>query len=326
MPTTEITHESLDKDISRKIYETMLIARKFEEQVDMLFAQDLIHGTTHLAIGEEATAVGTVLATETHDYVLATHRGHQHVLAKGLDLNAAMAEMLGKSTGVCKGKGGSMHMADIDKHILGTNGVLGSNAPIACGAALSIRQRGEDRIVVCFFGDGSSNLGAIHESMNLAAAWNLPVLFVLVNNGYGISTSIAKASRDPDLAKRAIPFAIPAQNVDGNDVVEVYHAVKQARSYVAKNGPMLIVEHTYRISGHSKSDVNRYRTAEEIDAWRKKCPILRFRQYLLENGILAKKDLADIECRVEARIQAAVEYAKNAPSPPLDAILEDVYA
>ncbi|MCL2588755.1 MAG: thiamine pyrophosphate-dependent dehydrogenase E1 component subunit alpha, partial [Oscillospiraceae bacterium] len=272
------------KKLLQEFMEKMMVARKFEEQVQLLFSQGLVHGTTHLGVGEEATAVGTILACQPQDYMLATHRGHNQALAKGLDVNAMMAEILAKETGVCKGKGGSMHIADIDMGILGANGVLGSSAPIACGAGLSIRQKNEDKIVVCFFGDGSSNLGAVHEAMNLAAVWNLPVLFVLINNTYAMSTHISKASRDTDLTKRAYPFGIPAESVDGNDVLAVYDTVKKARDYVQKNGPMLIVENTYRITGHSKSDGNLYRSKEEIAAWRKKCPIQRLKKTLIADG------------------------------------------
>jgi len=304
----------------------MMICRKFEEQVQQLFDQGLIHGTTHLAIGEEATAAGTVLALEPQDYVLASHRGHNPSLCKGVDVNGMMAEMLGKATGVSKGKGGSMHLCDLDKGLLATNGILGSNAPMACGAGMTIRRRGEDRIVACFYGDGCSNLGAIHEAMNLASIWSLPVLFVLTNNTYALSTHISAASRDIDLEKRAYPFAMPARTVDGNDVLAVYEAVKEARAYVVKNGPMLIVENTYRISGHSKNDKDLYRTQEEIDAWRAKCPILQFQNYLLENNIYTEEAIDAMDSEAAAIIEAAVAYSKDSPDPSLDTILTDVYA
>ena len=180
--------------------------------------------------------------------------------------------------------------------------------------------------MVCFFGDGASNLGAVHEAMNLAAVWDLPVLFVLVNNTYGMSTHISKASREVDLAKRAIPFAMPAETVDGNDVVQVYHAVKEARDYVVQHGPMLIVENTYRISGHSKSDKNLYRTEEEIALWRGRCPILRLKAGLLESGGFSEAELEALDRKTSAMIQDAVDYARNAPEPSLDTILADVYA
>ena len=326
MPRPKAKPPKLPKKLYQAFLMKMMLARKFEEQVQQLFVQRLVHGTTHLGIGEEATAVGTILATQPQDYVLATHRGHQQALAKGVDVNAMMSEIFGRADGACKGKGGSMHIADIDKGVLGANGFLGSSAPIACGAGITIRRRGEDRIVVCFFGDGASNLGAIHEAMNLAAVWDLPVLFVLVNNTYGISTPISKASRDVDLAKRAYPFDIPAETVDGNDVVAVYGVVKRAREYVVKNGPMLIVENTYRTSGHSKSDKNLYRSKEEIAEWRAKCPILRLKKHLLENEIFTEETIDEMDRETTAMIEAAVEYGKNAPEPSPDTILTDVYA
>ena len=326
MPRPRTKLPKLPKKLYKEFMMKMMVARKFEEQVQQLFAQGLVHGTTHLGIGEEATAVGTILATKPQDYMLATHRGHPQALAKGMDVNAMMAEILAKADGVCKGKGGSMHIADIDKGVLGANGVLGSSAPIACGAGITIRRRGEDRIVVCFFGDGSANLGAIHEAMNLAAVWDLPVLFVLVNNTYAMSTPISKASRDTDLSKRAYPFDIPAKTIDGNNVIEVYDTVKRAREYVVKNGPMLIVENTYRTSGHSKSDGNLYRSKEEIAEWRGKCPILRLKKYLLENEIFTEEAIDKMDRETTAILEAAVEYGKNAPEPSLDTILTDVYA
>ena len=318
--------EPYSKALLEEFMIKMMLCRKFEEQLQEMFDQGLVHGTTHLAVGEEATAVGTILGAAPQDYVLATHRGHQQALAKGVDVDAMMAEMLGKSTGVCKGKGGSMHMADINKGLLGANGVVGSNAPIACGAGLSIRRRGEDRIVLCFFGDGAANLGAIHEAMNLASVWNLPVLFVLVNNGYGVSTHISKASRDTDLEKRAYPFGMPAKTIDGNDVLAVYETVREARDYVAKHGPMLIVENSYRISGHSKNDDNLYRSKEEIDAWRERCPILRFKEYLLENEGFTEEAIDAIDRETTSTIEAAMAYGKQSPEPALDTILENVYA
>ena len=326
MEKTRKSQPKLSKQLLKEFMVKMMIARKFEERVQQLFGQGLVHGTTHLGIGEEATAVGTILACQPQDYMLATHRGHPQALAKDMDVNSMMAEILGKATGACKGKGGSMHIADIDKGILGANGVLGSSAPIACGAGISIRRKNEDKIVICFFGDGASNLGAVHEAMNLAAAWNLPVLFVLINNTYGMSTHISKASRDTDLTKRAYPFDMPAKEVDGNDVLEVYNTVKKARKYVAENGPMLIVEHTYRTSGHSKSDGNLYRTKEEIAEWRAKCPIARLKKHFIDKGIYTEEAINKMDEETTAIIDAAVEYGKNSPEPTLDTILTDIYA
>ena len=322
----DIIKKTLSSDLLQECFRKMLLCRKFEEAIYDLYISGKLHGTAHLGIGEEATAVGTCLAIKEQDFVLATHRGHSQAVAKGMDINAMMAEILGKETGACKGKGGSMHIADIDAGVLVANGVLAANAPIACGAALSIKKRGEDKIVVCFYGDGASNLGAIHESMNLAATWNLPVLFVLTNNGYGISTKIEDASRDIDLEKRAYPFSIPAKTLDGNDCIAVYEAVCEARNYVQQNGPMLLVLHTYRVSGHSKSDKNLYRSQEEIAAWQEKCPIVRLKRHLLEQNMCSTAEIEHIETETTRIIEEALHQAMLAPEPSIKTILTDVYA
>lgn len=310
------------------LLEKMYLGRYFEERVQWLFSKGLVHGTTHLGIGEEATAAGSIAALQPQDYVFGTHRGHSQALAKGIDIDLMMCEILAKANGVCKGKGGSMHIADPHIHYFGADGVLGTSATMACGAGLSIKKKREaDRIAVVFFGDGSSNEGAIFESFNLAAIWNLPVLFICVNNTYGMSTHISKVMKDTDIAKRAYPFAMPAKTVDGNKVLEVYEAICEARAYVAGgNGPMLVVENTYRISGHSKSDGNLYRSKEEIAAWKELCPIKQFREYLLSTAGFSEESLDQIAASALARIDAAEEFAKASPEPAVDDIFEDVYA
>lgn len=315
------------KEFLLELLRKMVLGRKFEERVQWLFSQGLVHGTTHLGIGEEATAAGTIAALKEQDYVFGTHRGHAQALCKGIDLNAMMAEILAKETGVCRGKGGSMHIADPEKFYFGADGVLGASAVMAGGVALSVKKKQEkDRIVTVFFGDGTANEGATFEAINLAAVWNLPVLFVCVNNTYGMSTHISKVMKDTDIKKRAIPFGIPGKDVDGNDVLAVYEAVKEAREYVLKNGPMLLVEHTYRISGHSKSDGNLYRSKEEIAEWKKKCPILAFREHLIQNEGFAAQELDAVEQAVDQAVEASAEYAKNSPEPTMDNIMDDVYA
>jgi len=320
-------NNAYSKEFLLELLEKMLVGRKFEEKVQWLFSQGLVHGTTHLGIGEEASAVGSVMALKAHDYVFGTHRGHVQALTKGLDVNSVMAEILAKETGVCKGLGGSMHIADAERFYYGADGVLGASAVISCGTALSIKKKNEkDRITAVFFGDGTSNQGATFEAINLAAAWNLPLLFLCINNEYGMSTHISKVMKDTDISKRAIPFGIPGKTVDGNDVLAVYEAVSEARAYVLENGPMLLVEDTYRISGHSKSDGNLYRTKEEINAWREKCPIKAFKSYLERECGIAVDMLAELEQKADDVIEAAVEYAKNSPEPKLEAALGLVYA
>lgn len=315
------------KELLKEMWQKMNLAREFENRVQWLFSMGLVHGTTHLGVGEEATAVGSILALESQDYVFGTHRGHSQAITKGINIDHMMAEILAKATGVCKGKGGSMHIADPDIHYFGADGVLGTSAVMCCGTALAIKKKKEEnRISVVFFGDGSSNEGAVFEAFNLAAVWNLPVLFICVNNTYGMSTPIAKVMKDIDISKRAIPFAMPSESIDGNDVLLVYDTIKKAREAVLKNGPMLVVENTYRISGHSKSDGNLYRSKEEINAWKEKCPIKHFRNYLLAQGCFGEEELdQDVQWAKET-LDHAVEFAKNSPDPSVDDVYEDVYA
>lgn len=310
-----------------EMLEKLYLGRKFEERVQWLFSQGLVHGTTHLGIGEEATAVGTVMALKPNDYVFGTHRGHAQALAKNIDVNAMMAEILAKETGVCRGKGGSMHIADPNIFFYGTGGVLGRSAVMGNGVALAIKKRGEsDRIVVVFYGDGTSNEGAVFEALNLAAVWELPILFVCNNNTYGMSTHISRVMKDTDIAKRSQPFAIPSETADGNDVLAVYEAVSKARKYVVKNGPMFLVLNTYRTSGHSKSDGNLYRSKEEIASWKERCPIKLFRAWLTDNAGVGVEEMDAVEKKVDAVVEAAVEYAKTSPEPSMDLIMEDVFA
>ena len=315
-----------DKAFLGDMYKKMQSARKFEERVQWLFAQGMVHGTTHLGIGEEATAVGTIMALGANDYVFGTHRGHNQGLTKGLDVNEMMAEILARKTGCCGGVGGSMHIADPTKRYFGADGVLGASAVMANGVALAIKKQGiKDEIVNLFFGDGTFNQGGTLEALNLAGIWKLPTLFVCVNNTYGMSTHISRVTAETDLAKRGPAFGVPSINVDGNDVLAVYEAVKKAREHVLTEGPMLIVENTYRISGHSKSDGNLYRTKEEIESWKQKCPIKRFAKYLTENGYFTEEELQKIADEAQAEIDAATEFAKASPEPDMAAALDSVY-
>jgi pyruvate dehydrogenase E1 component alpha subunit len=296
--------------------EYMMLVRKFEEAVFSLFQQGKLHGTTHLCVGEEATGVGSVFALEPQDCILSTHRGHGQVLAKGVSAKDAMAEMLGREAGTNRGRGGSMHIADVSVNAFGVGGVIGASCPIACGVALSFKMRGEkDRVAAVFFGDGSSNEGAVHEAMNLAAAWRLPVLFLCTNNGYGMSTPLEKVVNDTDLTKRGQPYGIRSTEADGNDVLAVFEAVAEARAYILKEErPALVVEHTYRTSGHSKSDGNQYRTEEEIAHWLSVNPVARFAKVLLADGF-SEADIAAIDARASAAIAEATAYAEACPYP-----------
>lgn len=300
--------------------------RAFEEKVAYFFSRGMIHGTTHLYVGEEATAVGVISNLSDEDLITSTHRGHGHTIAKGIDLNRMMAELLGKANGYCKGKGGSMHIADLTRGNLGANGIVGGGIPIAVGAALSLRMRGEDRVVVCFFGDGALNEGSFHEAVNMAAVWNLPVIFVCEDNQYGMSMSRHSSIKIKDLSDRAKAYGIPGETVDGQDVFAVYEATRRAKEYVRTDGPVLIVSETYRYLGHSKSDANKYRTKEEIADWKKKDPILRLRSYMAEKSIADETELDEIEARARQAIEDAVAFAQASPDPDLSDILNDVYA
>jgi acetoin:2,6-dichlorophenolindophenol oxidoreductase subunit alpha len=321
----------IQRDGLEDIYLKMLQIRAFEERVAYFFSRGLIHGTTHLYSGEEATAVGVCSALHDDDQITSTHRGHGHCIAKGIDLNRMMAELLGKRDGYCKGKGGSMHIADVSRGNLGANGIVGGGIPIAVGAGLTLRLRervlGEetDQIVVCFFGDGALNQGSFHEAVNLAAVWDLPVVFVCENNQYAMSLGTSRGFKLEKLADRAAGYGIPGWTVDGNDVLAVHDMTIKARMHVRENGPVMMVAETYRQKGHSKSDANRYRSKEEIESWRLRDPIPRFRTAMSEKGF-SNDDLSRIEARAEADIEAAVVFAKESPYPSVDTILEDVYA
>ena len=326
----EIKDKSLleNKEFLQELMVRMMTVNQFEEQAFWLFGQGLVHGTMHLSIGEEATGVGTTAALTKEDYMLATHRGHGQALGKGVDLNAMMAEILARATGTNHGKGGSMHICDFDNGILGANGIVGANGPIACGAALTIKMKKiPNRVCAAFFGDGASNEGAILESMNLAAAWDLPLMFILTNNTYGMSTPLNRVVKNTDLKQRAAAFGFKAYECDGNDVLAVYETVKDAREYVvAGNGPVLVVEHTYRTSGHSKSDGNLYRTKEEIKYWADRSPIIRFRQFLVENNIFTNEEIDVMQETANKAIADAIEYAKAQPQPEVADLEADVYA
>jgi len=308
------------------MYLKMLQIRAFEEKVAYFFSRGMVHGTTHLYIGEEATAVGAIGALKDDDIITSTHRGHGHTIAKGIDLKRMMAELLGKEDGYCRGKGGSMHIADLSRGNLGANGVVGGGIPIATGAGITVRLRGEEKVVVCFFGDGAINEGTFHESVNMASVWKLPVIYLCENNQYGMSMSINKSTNLVDLSERARAYGIPGKRVDGNDVFAVFAAVTEARQYVIKSGPVLIVAETYRFTGHSKSDANRYRTKEEIAEWKERDPIPRMRARLLESGQFTEAQLSELESQGRQSIEEAVAYAESCPEPSVDELTTDVYA
>ncbi|HKT39322.1 MAG TPA: thiamine pyrophosphate-dependent dehydrogenase E1 component subunit alpha [Ktedonobacterales bacterium] len=306
---------------------TMFRIRAFEEKVDELFMAGAIHGTTHLSIGEEAVPTGALSVLRPNDYITSTHRGHGHCIAKGADLNLMMAELLGRETGYCRGRGGSMHIADVDAGNLGANGVVGGGIPIATGVGLSIIMRDTEQLCLCFFGDGAANEGAFHEAINMASIWNLPVIFLCENNQYGMSMSVHLSMRVHSVADRAASYGIPGVSVDGNDLFAVRKAVAEASVRArAGLGPTLIEARTYRYKGHSKSDQNRYRTREEIAEARRQDSIDRFIHYLDEHAHVTPERIEQERARAYAAIEDAYAFALSSPEPDVAALLEGVYA
>jgi acetoin:2,6-dichlorophenolindophenol oxidoreductase subunit alpha len=322
-----MTHPLQDADAARETLLTMWTTRRFEEAVDDLFARGLMHGTMHLSIGQEASATGACRALRADDAITSTHRGHGHCIGKGADLVAMMAELLAKETGYCRGRGGSMHIADVATGNLGANGIVAGGIPIAAGAALAYQLRGEDRVVACFFGDGAANEGAFHEAVNLAAIWNLPVVFICENNKYGMSFSTEKAFAIENISERAAAYGIPGVTVDGNDVGAVYDAVADAVDRARRgDGPTLVENVTYRWKGHSKSDKNLYRTKEEIAEWRGMDPILRFEAKVREAGLLTDEEIQHVRTRALEHMRSAVREANAAPDADPTDLLDAVYA
>jgi pyruvate dehydrogenase E1 component alpha subunit len=315
-----------DKASAMAALESLLAIRFFEEAVDGMFARGLMHGTMHLSIGQEAVATGVCAALRQTDFITSTHRGHSHCIAKGADLTRMMAELLAKQTGYCRGRGGSMHIADAKTGNLGANGIVAGGIPIAAGAALAQKLKKTDNVVVSFFGDGATNEGAFHEALNLASVWDLPVIFVCENNKYGMSFSTAKSMKVEKISERAAAYAIPGVTVDGNDVDAVYEVTKQAVDRArAGKGPTLIECETYRHKGHSKSDKNLYRTKEEIDFWKTKDPVGKFETLLIEKGIISKEQAEQITENVRNEIRNAITEAQSAPDSDPAELLSSVF-
>jgi len=318
---------ALDDGVLRLALSRMHVIRKFEEVAEASYMRGLVHGTMHLSIGQEASAVGSVLALRQDDYILSTHRGHGHCIAKGADPARMLAEFFGKETGYCRGRGGSMHIADVDGGNLGANGIVAGGLPIAVGVGMSINAQRQDRVCMVFFGDGAANEGAFHESLNLAAIWTLPVVFVCENNKYAMSMDVALAMPVANVADRACAYAMPGVTVDGNDLPAVAAAAREAVARArGGGGPSLVECKTYRLRGHSKSDRNLYRTKDEIDAWRKRDPIVRFEQELLAHQRLSQAQIDSIRHEAEATLVRALDFAKASPDPDPAELTRDVYA
>lgn len=319
--------DTLPKDFLVGLLRDMRLLRVSDERVGERARRGEVPGLLHLGIGEEAVAVGACRALRPEDKITSTHRAHGHFLAKGGSPKALMAELYGKEAGCCRGKGGSMHLVDLDIGFLGANGVVGAGLPLAVGAAMGARIKGEDWIVVCFFGDGANNEGAFHESLNLAAVWNLPVVFLCENNQYGISQSILTQQRVANVADRAGSYGLPSQIIDGNDVLAVYEAISGAADAARQGrGPTLVECKTYRASEHYEGDPGEYRDPDEVAAWLKKDPIERFQTLLMDQDVLSPAELKGLNQEVDATVDEAVAFAAKAPYPAPDKAEKHVFA
>jgi TPP-dependent pyruvate/acetoin dehydrogenase alpha subunit len=305
----------------------MHLSRHFDEKVNDLYGEGKVHGTAHFYVGQESVAVGAIAALKEGDVITSTHRGHGHAIAFGLDLDRMAAELLGQATGYCHGKGGSMHIADVGAGMLGANGIVGGSMGIACGAGWAFKRRGQPHAALCFFGEGGANEGIFHETLNIAAIWKLPVVFVCENNQYGMSMSVKKATAIENISDRASAYGMPGVTVAGTELDEVYKATQEALERArAGEGPTLLEAITYRYLGHSKSDANLYRTREEIQMWREQDPIQRFAVKLEEEGLLEEDEWRKLDEETKERIEEAFSKASKEPDPEPESALEDVYA
>jgi TPP-dependent pyruvate/acetoin dehydrogenase alpha subunit len=317
----------LTPDRLREMLWRMLLIRHFDTRVVEIFQEGLIRGATHSSAGQEAVAVGTCSALDDSDFITSNHRGHGHCIAKGGDVNLMMAELLGKATGLCKGKGGSMHIADLDRGILGANGIVGGGMGIATGAGLSAKMRGSGQVSVCFFGDGAINQGILYESATSAAVWKLPVIYLCENNQYAMSTHISKTSPVADISARAAAWGFPGVTVDGMDVLAVYEAVAAAVERARRGeGPCLIAATTYRYFGHTVVDSQVYRSRDEVNSWRERDAIKRFRAHLAASGVMDESAADALDRKAEQTIEAAIEFGRQSPEPSLDTLMTDIYA
>jgi len=318
--------DDLSSSALTEIYYKMLLTRAFEEAAWQQYGLGKVHGTMHLCIGQEGVGIGSIAALRPDDYIVSTHRGHAHAIGKGQDVREMMAELLGKENGVCHGRGGSMHMADLSLGSLGANGVVSGGLPLSVGAGLALKLRQEDRVVLCFFGDGASNEGNFHESLNMASVWKLPVVFLCENNQYGMSMPLHRGMNAASIADRAVSYGIPGRQIDGMDVLAVYQAVQEAAAHArAQHGPVLIDALTYRYLGHSKSDKQLYRTKEEVEEWKRRDAIRRFEQRLVEEAVLTPAEVEALQARAEAAIEEAIAFGDAGPEPSIEGLTNDVY-
>lgn len=321
-----IESPDLSRDRLIDMYRRMQLIRRFEYTIKDLFARAIIIGALHLYVGEEAVAVGAISNVGPNDYVMSTHRGHGHLIARGVDVNKMMAELYGKETGLCKGKGGSMHMADMKLHVF-AQPVVAAGLPLAVGAGLASKLSRDDGVTLAFFGDGAANQGSTHESMNLASIWKLPVVFICENNQYAESTAASYAVAGGSVAKRGISYAIPSDTRDGMNVLAVYEGVKKAVERARRgDGPSLLECVTYRYEGHEEGDTwHTYRSKDEVEQWRKRDPILNFREYLVKSQVATEKELESINVEVEAAISNAIQFAEKSAFTSEKEAMKDVF-
>ncbi len=317
---------ALEKEQLIDLYKTMVRIRYFDERANTEFKAARIPGNVHQYVGQEAIAAGACAALRPDDYIASNHRGHGHAIAKGVSIDRMMAELFGRSTGTNRGRVGSMHIADWDAGHLGAQPIVGDGIPIATGAALALKMKGTDRVVLCFFGDGATNTGRFHEGVNLGAIWKLPVIYIIENNGWGMNVSVEHSCNLTNLADRAVAYGIPGVIVDGNDPIAVYETVSEAVARARKGeGPTLVECKTFRLLGHHSTDAQQYRPKEDIEeSWRKE-PIKRFRERLVKMGILTEKQAEQINAEILGEIDRAVKFAEESPPPMPTEVWENIY-
>lgn len=316
----------MDKATLLDWYRQMVLIRRFEQKCAELYQVGKIGGFLHLYIGQEAVAVGSIAARREGDHVITAYRDHAHALATGSDPKAVMAELMGKETGVSKGKGGSMHLAEVGNQYWGGYAVVGGHVPLGTGIALAEQYNGTDAVVLCYMGDGSTNIGYFHESLNLAGVWDLPIIYLVENNQYGMGTSVARASAAPDMVTKALAYDMPASKVDGMDAIKVFEATSKAIEAIqAGEGPQFLEVITYRFEGHSMGDPLRYRTKDEVEKWRDDDPIGILERHILQEHEVTREELEQIDDEVEKVVEEAVEFAEQSPFPPPEALFENIY-
>ena len=316
----------MEKEVHLDLYYQIVLIRIIEEQAAQLYQQGKIGGFLHLYIGQEAVSTGLISVRQPQDRVITAYRDHGVAINCGIPANEVMAELLGKATGCSRGKGGSMHMADVEKNYWGGHAIVGAHLPIAAGLALGDQYRKGDGVTICMFGDGATNIGFFHEALNLSKVWNLPVLWVCENNQYGMCTPVERASAVSEIRQKADGYGIPNSRVDGMDLMTVREAAQEASDYIRDgNGPYFLEIVTYRYRGHSMGDPERYRESEEVKKWQENDPIGIYRKYLLDQKIATEKELNEIDARVGTDVQAAIQFAESSPEPAPEALFEDVY-